>query len=188
MLGGKLPVLITAHNTLHTAMSQFAASASMLSVSPRLQDNPETIESARVSFDTLGRANQASIVVMASELITKFGSNGAGIAGAKGFLQKYKRADFPMLPQTLWVELESIAAHGEAAAEEKDSPASPTRKRGPPASPSQVAKRQAASSPQSTRPTSDAGSTPSGMTISPASTKKPGPPTIVFSSKKAKRG
>lgn len=187
VLGGKLPVLINAHNTLHSLMSQFAASASTLSVSPRLQDNAETIESARVSFDTLGRANQASIVVMASELITKFQSSGAGIAGARSFLQKYKRSDFPALPQTLWVELESIAAHGEEQADDKDLPSSPAKRRAPTASPSQSAKRPAINSPESTRPSSEAGSVPSA-TATPGSGKKPGPPTITFSSKKSRRG
>lgn len=189
VLGGKLPILMSAHNTLHTLMSRFAASASMLSVSPRLQDNPETIESARVSFDTLGRANQASIVVMATDILTKFQSNGSGIAGAKAFLQKYKRADFLMLPQTLWVELESIAAHGEeaAASEERDSPTSPSRKRVATSSPTQWAKKQAVASPQSTRPSSDAGSAPSSMPAASPAPKQTGPPTIAFSTKKARR-
>lgn len=48
-------------------------------------------------------------------MVMKFEQDNSGIQAARSFLQKYRRADHMSLPEGLWTELDSIAAHAEGA-------------------------------------------------------------------------
>lgn len=64
ILVGRLGAVVAAHNGVHKLMTQLASAASLLEVSPRLQEHTLTIDSVRVAFDIMAKANEATIVIL----------------------------------------------------------------------------------------------------------------------------
>lgn len=190
MLDGRLGGIVASHNRLHTLMSALGGAAGRLSVVPRLQDNPVTIQSVRVAFEVIQRASKASAAVWATEVILKFQHDSTGTEAARGWLQRHKKQDHQDLPGILWTELEHIAAHGKSLEELGPSSARSSRSTGMSAGP-QVKKEPGspatpgAALSTATPPSSKraASSTGAGEPLA-APSKRSGPPTLAFSSKK----
>lgn len=194
VLDKKLESIVGAHNQLHKKMSLMSSAASLLEVSPRLRDHPETIEAAHISFDVMGKASDSSIVALAVELILRFQLDSSGISGARQFLSKYKKVDHPSPPEVLWAEVGSIAAHGERGNNNTEKCGSPASKAtgaaSTAASPTVASPKRAtrASSPTPTNPSEvNSDSMVKRTPGSSAKQRPPGPPSLCFSSSKKPR-
>lgn len=192
MLGGRLSAIIGAHNDLHGLMSMLGTVAAHLGVAPRMQDNPEAIESVRVAFDIMSKASQGSVAVLAVDIILQFQRDATGAAAAKQFLSKYRRQDYEALPSVLWSELGAIASHatalaGPVATEPK---CSPTKSSASTTAPSPASAKKVSSSAASVQHAAPSCGASSGSQVgaSPASCKKRSAPSVVFSSAKKSKG
>lgn len=186
LLVGRLSAVVAAHNGVHQLMTQLASAAAVLQVSPRLQENNLTIDNVRVAFDIMAKANDASIVILATELVLKFEKDNSGIEGARAFLRKYKRSEHGSLPEGLCLELESIAAHASGSTEASASTQAHSLQGSPSSkAPSSTTSRSLTCTPTASRqrPDSDA-DTMTTAKESPSSGKRRAPATLSFSSSK----
>lgn len=182
MMVGQGPKVVNIHNELHSALSLISKAANMLGISPRIQDHPLTIESIRVSFDIMSKASETSIAAAAIELICRFESESTGMREAKSFLQKHNHKNHPNLPESLFMDLELIAAH---AGEPKSTPPPAQTSASKPSPKPPAASSASTQSPASKRPPSDSGS---GSTKqSPGAATPEGARTMAFTSSKRPR-
>lgn len=194
LLEGKFNSVVGAHNSLHQLMARLGSAATLLGISPRLQDNAETLQAVRIAFDNMSRASLASVVVLAAELVLKFERDASGSQGARSFLSRYARSAYPTLPEVLWTELEGIAAHvrqpadGERQADRHDTlPASSPWSKAPPPSASSPSASTSAPQASRKRPPSETDSAGASKT-SPANIhKRTASATLVFSASKQPR-
>lgn len=189
VLAGRLAGVVTTHNALHSLMGKLGASASELSIAPRLQDNELSLESVRISFDVMARASQASIVCCATDIILRFQLDSTGSASAKQFLSKYKHEEHNMLPPVLWSECEAIASHAADPAPSSPRPAhgSPKKSRSSTTASTPASDRKSSTSgPPRDKPMSDSMSATTTDGASPAAKKRPAPTLAFASSKKAR--
>lgn len=154
-------------------MSDMSSAAFLLQVPPRLQDHPETIEAARLSFGLINKASDSSIVA-------------------------HRRRAHPEIPtrfvgQVLWAEVGSLAAHAESKRTAIEKCASPSGKAtasaptsAPPPSSPQRSSRASAPTPTNVSDTKSA-STHQRTPGSSVKKRAPGPPSLCVSSSKKPR-
>ena len=134
--------VVAAHNLIYDNLRRMSASASMLEISPRLQEHKITAAAVATSQAELGRASQVSIMILGINLIFDFEGDVAGPKKAAAFIEAHKTPKNADLPEGFWRELELMSKGGvgvalpSVKAEIKSTP----QKRRPSASPECSAK------------------------------------------------
>ena len=136
--------VVAAHNLIYDNLRRMSASASMLEISPRLQEHKITAAAVATSQAELGRASQVSIMILGINLIFDFEGDVAGPKKAAAFIEAHKTPKNADLPEGFWRELELMSKGGvgvalpSVKAEIKSTP----QKRRPSASPECSAKSE----------------------------------------------
>lgn len=140
LVKNRLKPLVDAHNSIHAIMRRMSSSASLLEVSPRLQDHPITAQSIAVALNGLAAATVASTVCSGVEVLVAGQLDPAGPQRAKDFVQKNKQgAAAEQIPTSFWDELQHLAQNALVKQ-------SPSKLRSDMSSPSAAGKKESASS------------------------------------------
>ena len=83
--------VVAAHNLIYDNLRRMSASASMLEISPRLQEHKITAAAVAMSKAELGRASQVSIMILGINLIFDFEGDAAGRKKQKPSLRPTRR-------------------------------------------------------------------------------------------------
>lgn len=110
MLVGKQKSVVRAHNTLYEYIQKITNAASIIDVSPRVQDNPLNSESVTVALHTLASLKTAAVVCDGQHILVTYVDSTLGPTKAAAFLQKNDIASYPSVPMQLWQLLQSLAA------------------------------------------------------------------------------
>ena len=101
--------VVDAHNVIFSNIRRMSVCATMLEISPRLQEHNIT---AATSQAELGRASQVSIMILGINLIFGFEGDVAGPKKAAAFIEAHKTPKNADLPEGFWRELELMSKGG----------------------------------------------------------------------------
>lgn len=106
---GKLSIIVKAHNDAHAKLSKYTEGASYMSLSPTLQEHPQTRDVVLVSLHALKLARASVTAIGGLSLLNKVRHERDGPSQVKNFLSKHGADDRALVPKSLWVALEAFA-------------------------------------------------------------------------------
>ena len=134
--------VVDAHNVIFSNIRRMSVCATMLEISPRLQEHKTTAAAVAMSQAELSRASQVSIMILGINLIFDFEGDVAGPKKAEAFIEAHKTPKNADVPEGFWRELELMSKGGVGVAlpRVKAEITSTPQKRRPSASPERSAK------------------------------------------------
>ena len=135
--------VVDAHNVIFSNISRMSVCATMLEISPRLQEHKTTAAAVAMSQAELSRASQVSIMILGINLIFDFEGDVAGPKKAEAFIEAHKTPKNADVPEGFWRELELMSKGGVCVAllsVKAEQIKSTPQKRRPSASPERSAK------------------------------------------------
>ena len=136
--------VVDAHNVIFSNISRMSVCATMLEISPRLQEHKTTAAAVAMSQAELSRASQVSIMILGINLIFDFEGDVAGPKKAQAFIKTHKTPKNAEVPEGFWRELELMSKGGVGVAlpSVQAEITSTPQKRRPSASPERSAKSE----------------------------------------------
>jgi hypothetical protein len=108
---GKLPIVIKAHNTVHSILAAMNSSGKKLEIVPKLKFHDETSKTIAIALTKLGKASTSSVFIHGVEILSTGRTDPHGPQKAGHFLDTNHNDMHTSIPASFWAELLLLKQH-----------------------------------------------------------------------------